>query len=334
MNPIPPGDLAQSLALRRQTTATRQEVTALTAEIASGIATDTARHMRGQTSPLAAISAAIARIEAYQGSTAQAETRASAMQAALGRLNTVSADSASRLLLAAQTADSAGMAIATSAARSAFEDGINALNTRLEDRSLFSGTRLSEQSLPAPSALLALARQAIGLAASPADAASRLDQWLADPAGFRAAAFGGAEQPQRLPLADGADASLDVTAADPGLRSTLKGLILGALMSEPDHAPNLESRVALARLAGQALTSGSGERVELAARIGLSEQRIAEAKARNAAESLSFQQARSDLVGIDSYEAATRLEDAQGRLSMIYAMTARLSELSLAAYLR
>ena len=44
--------------------------------------------------------------------------------------------------------------------------------------------------------------------------------------------------------------------------------------------------------------------------------------------------ARADLIAVDGYDAASRLKETETRLQTIYALTARLSELSLANYLR
>jgi flagellar hook-associated protein 3 FlgL len=44
--------------------------------------------------------------------------------------------------------------------------------------------------------------------------------------------------------------------------------------------------------------------------------------------------ARADLVAIDPFEAATRMEAAQTQLETLYSVTARLSRLSLVDFLR
>ena len=76
------------------------------------------------------------------------------------------------------------------------------------------------------------------------------------------------------------------------------------------------------------------ERAALAGRIGISEARIDEASTRNESESNALQVLKYDLLGVDAYDAATRMETAQNQLETLYAVTARLSRLSLVDFLR
>ena len=64
------------------------------------------------------------------------------------------------------------------------------------------------------------------------------------------------------------------------------------------------------------------------------EGQVAAAQSRNGSESSALQIARSEMVAVDAYDAATRLTDAETRLQTLYAVTARLSSLSLTDYLR
>mgnify|MGYP006193710875 CR=1 FL=1 len=57
-------------------------------------------------------------------------------------------------------------------------------------------------------------------------------------------------------------------------------------------------------------------------------------QARNSAEITALELARAKIVSVDPFEAATKVKEAQTQLEMIYAVTARLSSLSLMEYLR
>lgn len=327
------GDMSQHLFLRRQTAASRAEVTTLSNTLATGVATDTARHLGGQTAPLAAIETGLARLTAFDQTAARAASRAETMQSALSRVD-AAARAARADLLQANTSGTAALDAAAATGRAAFQDAVNALNTRIGDRSLFSGTATDSQALLDPDAFLAAARAAVAPATQPADIAAALDDWFADPTGFAATAFRGSTQTATFAVAEDITVTLPLTAADPDLHGTLKGLILAAFLSDPAFSADRSAQASLARLAGAALTSGGDDRIDAAARLGLSQERIAIAQSRNSAEATALNLARSDMVGVDGYETASRLAEAESRLQTIYTLTARLSALSLVNYLR
>lgn len=327
------GDMARALMLNRQNAAVGRDVARLTDELARGTVADSGRHLQGIVSPLAAIESALARSAALGETAGRAATRASAMQAALSRIDTSAVGNASALLRAAQAGETSTLAIAATAARVAFDDAVAALNTQVDGRSLFAGTATQGAALLDPDALLSVARSVIAPATTPDEAATLIDAWLADPAGFATQAYLGTDETNLIPIADGETLRLDATAADPALRGTFKGLILGALMAEPGLFPGAAAQSSLARLAGGALLAASSDRVLISARLGLSEARLEAAQSRHAAESLVLQQARADMIAVDGYETATRLQESQARLDMLYTLTARLSRLGLAEYL-
>lgn len=332
MTTVSIGDMAQMFLLRRYNTTTSRELGDLTADLSRGTVADPGRHLGGQISALAAVESALSHTTARAAAADLGATRATAMQASFGRFNSAAGSNAVALLRATQSAEPSGLATVARAARAAFEDAVAALNTRTADQSLFAGTATDRAPLPDAAALLAAAKAAIGPSALPADAATAIDAWLADPNGFRAQVYRGTSDTSPVALGPEESAALDVTAADPALRGSLKGLILGALMSDPDYASQ-NNQTALARLAGDSLIASANDRTILSARIGVSEERLSVAQSRHAAELLVLQQGRSNLIGVDSYETTTRLRATEARLEMIYTLTSRLSRLSLADYM-
>lgn len=327
------GDMAQHLILRRQVAAARNDVATLSSDLAAGVATDLARHLDGQTTIVATIETRLSRLSAFDQTIARATMRADAMQTALQKVDATARSTATDLL---QAAGAGGAALDTAATvgRSAFTDAVNALNTRLGDRSLFGGTATDQDALLAPDALLASARAAIAPANAPADIAAALEDWLMAPGGFVASVYLGSPDVAQFSFLEGSAVTLSVTAADPQLRGTFKGLILAALLSDGTFAGDRTAQAGIARIAGEALIRSGDDRVAALARLGTAQERLATAETRNSAEATALGIARSDLIAIDGYETASRLAEAQTRLETIYKLTARLSGLSLAAYLR
>lgn len=330
MTAVSIGDLAQSLILKRQTTALRSDLTRATAELGSGKVSDPTRHLQGQISPLAAIDHSLARMEGLGQITRLATQRADAMQVVLGRIDDLTAKTSTDLLRASSGSDPMALTMAGTTARDAFADTVSALNTRLADRSLFSGITTEAPALAPAGDILTLARAAMSAATSGADAEAALDLWFSDPAGFSAQAYlGGPGQALSLSTTD--TLSPEPTADDPALRATLKALILGSLAA--DTTLPRPMRADLALRAGQQLATTATDRAHLAGRVGAQQARLDSIATRDASETAALQQMRSDLLAVDPYDSATRLQETEARLQMLYTITARLSRLTLADYL-
>ena len=327
------GEMAQHFMLRRQTTAASKELMALSADLAKGTASDVHRHLGGALLRLSSIEASLARNAAFATSIDRGLTHAAATQTALERLHQAAGRNANDLLTAAQSGQAGSLSTAAIRARAALEDALMALNTRVEGISLFAGTATDAMALPDASGLLVTVSSAIAPATAPSDVDAALEAWLAAPSGFAAQVFGGNTDTRQIAIANGQSLRLDITAADPALHQTVKGLILGALLNDPALTSDLSSQQAIAKLAGDALLRGADDRVALAARVGIVEEGLNTVRSRLSGESSVLQQARSDLVAIDGYETATRLQDTESRLDLIYTLTARLTRLSLAGYL-
>lgn len=327
------GDLAQSLMLKRQNTAAKVGMQVLTTQLTTGRTADVAAHLRGNLGPLAGLDASLMRLQGYAEVTADAARTGAGIQSVLGLVD----DAARALGPALLTAGNGGAgSILNGAALQAGQvlgQVVGALNTRVADRSLLAGVATDQPALVDADTLLAQAGVAVAGATGATAVEAALQTWLDDPAGFAAQAYRGGASRSGLPLAEGETVALDITAADPALRATLKGVLMGALLGQGLLAGQPEARAALARRAGESLAETAPDRAHLSARIGIAEARIAAAETRNAAETSSLQTARNGMVGVDGYDTATALQEAQSRLEMLYTLTARLSRLSLSDYM-
>lgn len=326
------GDLSQSILMKRQITATKTALGDRSNELATGTVADTGRHLRGDMTTLAAIDTTLARLAGHRSVAADAALVAQAQQTALGQVASA-ADAASARLLAAAQGDRSGVDAAAKTVAQDFGRAIAALGLRLGDRALFAGTATDGPALAPVDTIVTAAMAAISGAASADQVMDRLESWMADSAGFRAAAYRGGDPAPPRPVAPGEDVTLDITAADPALQDSLRGLLAGALLAQGALSADPAARAALARSAGETLAASATDRAHLTGRLGQTEARIAEAQSRIEAETASLGIARAGLVAADPYEAATALEEARLRLETLYTLTARISRLSLADYL-
>ena len=325
------GDMAQSFMLRRQNLALKTDQQRLSVEMASGRAADIARQVGGDFTPLSAVEASLARLGSLRTATSEAAEMTEAMQTVLSTVEALASDHAPALLMAANSGNVAAVG-RESATR--FEAAVAAFNTRTADRTLFAGVATDGPALADAETILAALDVAIAGATSAEGVEAAVTAWFAAPSGYATLAYRGGDARAPIPVAPGENVPITTTALDPAIAGTLKALALGAMLARGALAGNGAAQARLARLSGEALLSTQTQRVDLAAYIGLAEGRIEQAAVRNAAETSALQIARTGLVAVDPYETAMRLEATETQLEALYAITARISRLSLVDFIR
>jgi flagellar hook-associated protein 3 FlgL len=327
--------MAQTLLFRQQSAGLKSAVQTASRELTTGRAADPVKHRGGDTGPVSALESSLSRLAAFNRAAGDASLMAGGMQTALASVQDLVAGLAVGLLNTGMIAEQQALSALSEDAGQRLDATIRTLNQRAGDRALFAGTATDGPALADATTVLNAVEAAV-LASGATDAdgvATAISDWFSDPAGFATVAYrgGGALGPLRLSADETAD--LPMTAADPALRDTLMALSTAALLgrgilSDPAEAATLAHR------AGGDLLQSDSDRTLLAARIGLVESRVEAASTRNTAEATTLQMALTDLLSVDPYEAATRLEASQGQLETLFALTARLSRLSLVDFLR
>ena len=332
MSSLSVGDLAQNFMLARSGAAMKTSLQLLSSELVSGLADDTAAHLSGDLGPLAGIETSLAQLRGYKAVTTEATILGNAMQTALGTITDLSADLSGALLGATGSTTPAQISALGAGAAQKFETAIAALNARMGDRSLFAGLATTTTPLPTGATLLDTLQGVVAAAVSAADVQAALDDWFAQPTGYAAVYQGGAPL-AGLPVASGEIARNGITAMDPALRDTLKGLAMAALIdrdiltTDPDEIADLVHR------SGVALFAAQSDLGALTARLGTTPAQIQQAAQRNTAEMSALTIALSDLLTIDSYDVASRLQQTQTQLETLYTLTSRMSRLSLVNFL-
>ena len=134
-------------------------------------------------------------------------------------------------------------------------------------------------------------------------------------------------------LSDSEVASPVVNAEEQAVRAQFSALALGALLGRNVLAGNLIEQGEIASLAGERLIASNDRLVALQASIGVSEAQVDRASVEVKSQLDGLQIAKTELIEVDPYEVAIKLQNAEIQLQSIYAITARLSRLSLVEYL-
>jgi flagellar hook-associated protein 3 FlgL len=329
------GDRALTGLLRTGTLEAKVEMSRHARELATGTSAAPGRHLKGDLSAISAIDARLAALAGHTQVTRAAALQFEAMQAAFDRLATSGDALGGQLRIALQSNITGALQAGAGQARVSFDEAVATLNLQVAGRSIFAGTAPEGPALaPAPEIMDALQAATAGATDVPALVQAVRD-WFADPAGFAQAAWrGGPAQTAPLRLSPEVAAPPPETALAPEITAQLAALALGALVGTAPQAASPEGRAALAAASADALVSAQGGLIALQARTGLAEARVARAEAANGAEAAALGLARAEVLGVDPFEAATRLQEAQGRIEALYTLTARLSRLSLLEYLR
>lgn len=330
------GDLSRNLLLRQANIATKAELTARMRELTSGLHADIPGALGGDTRPLARIEARLATLDAYGQSGTELGHRAGSMQRSLEAMQTVARALGPALVQVGTTPSHESLAATTVQARQQLADIVNQINTEVGGRHLFSGTAVTAAPLPAADTLLAATRAAIGSPASAEAMIAAVTAFFDAPpggGGFADTVYRGTSGAPATAIAPGQAAALDADATAPALREMLKGMTLLALSAESPWAGDMPAQARIVAAAGEGLMTADTGLSLLRGDIGATEATIARAQTRNAAETAALKLARNDLVLADQYEAAAAVAEAEARMEAIYSLTARMSRLSLAAYL-
>lgn len=329
------GDMARYFTASRQNADIRTRLDRLSTELSSGRKADPATSLGAEAGRLPGIDRRIAIGTAQVSVAEQLGQRLSVMQIGLETVSRTRGQLFDDLAMLGQTAGNAWHADAAGTAAVAMDDITGALNTRFAGASLFSGTSEDVPTFARADTILADIRATVAGATTAQQVSDALDAWFHDPgAGFETVAYqgDGADLADRR-IDDLTTVRIEARGDDTAIREVLKGAAMAALTDDAGIALSDAERDRLAGRAGDTLLGASGSLAALQGRLGASEARTEEARARIAGQLSTFGVMRNELVAADPFETATALEQVQTQLETHYAVTARLSGLSLTRYL-
>lgn len=328
------GDLAQSFQLRRENARLQDTFRMLSQELSSGQKSDLGRSLAGDFGPLLGIDRSLKAVAAFETSAVEAGLMADAAQNALGFVRDKAAAITPALLLVEGDYTPTIVNAAAETAARGFEDAVSALNVRVGDRSVFAGVATDGPALADAETMLAELETLVAAETTAAGVEAVVAAWFAPGGGFEVTGYLGNTAPlTNIPVSADESVTLEITAADGAVRDVLAGLAMGALLDRGVLATQTVERANLARSAGDRLLEADYLITESRARVGVSQERIEAAKARNAAEAGALELARSEITAIDPFETASRMRELEVQLETLYTVTARMSRLNLTSFL-
>lgn len=328
------GDLAQSYAMQSRNSALKQDIQRLTLELSSGQVADLRSAVGGNTAYVNDLERSLTKLDGFELATKEAGQFASGVQNALARIGDLNKSFGSTLLTSANSALSETSSSILTQAKGAFSDAINAMNTTVSGRALFSGISTDAQPIaPAEDILTALGVAMAG-AGTVDDMLVAAESWFDDPAGFGSIGYlGSAISLAPVALSNEDNAQFALRGDDPVFRDTLRNFAVIALADDPSLGLTSAQKTELFQKTTDSVLGATTAVVDLQAKVGFSESQIEAISVRQSAERSSLEIARNDLLAIDPYQTATELEQVQFQLQSLYAITSRMSQLSLVNYL-
>lgn len=330
------GDMAQSFMLRRLTASIKNEANTAAQELTTGHTANIGRKLGGDLTRLTGLEATLSRLKGYRVATDSTAMTANAMQSVFDQLDKLTDGMGPSLLNAANSENPRMLEGLVGDVTERFDAVLFSLNSRIGDKTLFAGITSDGPAVASSNVILSAleAYVASAGAVTAGDIATAVTAWFEDPAGFATVGYLGNVGTGAIAISAEDRVDLDFTAANPAIRDTLKSLAMVALVGRGTVIPDSNTGEQLVNIAGNALLQNQFDRTFLAGDLGLAQARIEYAHTRNEAEGTALQLARSNLLAVDPYEAATRMEAAQTQLETLYSVTARLSRLSLLDFLR
>lgn len=330
------GDLSRSITLRNANFNTKSALITHSYEAATGIKSDIPAALKGYTANLGHIEARLTALDAYKQAGQEMAGMTSAMQLALEGLQSKAQQLGSNLILAASHPSVETMTSATEQAQNHLNDAILKINTQIGGRHLFSGTENNKAPLAPVSDLMDAIRGLLVATTTPQEAVDAIKGFFDAPdggGGFVDQMYKGGRNPVGAAISPSHNIEIEANALSPAIREVLKGLTLMTFAREAPFAEDIQAQALLAGAAGQILINAENAMALFRADLGTSEAAIEIAQSRNAAEAATLQLSRNDLISVDKYEAISAVAEAEARMEAIYSLTARLSRMSLAAYL-
>jgi flagellar hook-associated protein 3 FlgL len=330
-------ELSRMQLLQRQAVEVRAALDRAAQEATTGLKVDKYKATGGNLARLFTIERMLERNAVYRETISVTEMRLDVMQDGLGRALGWAEQVSVDLLTATNLGDYAGATLHAQTAQRAFLDTVSMLNTRLAGQMLFAGIATDRPALAEGAAMLAQIEGIVAGAPDAATAEALIEDYFAGigAPNFRDDGYLGAlEDLAGAEIADGVRLDYAVRADAGELVAALKGHAMAAMVARGALAGAPAEEMALLGAAGRALLASREGLLELRARVGVSQNTVEIAQAERRAEYETYDMARAKIIGADAFVAASAFQAMQAQLESVFTVTARLSTLRFANFIR
>ena len=330
------GDMAQTYMIRRQNAQLKSTATRLASELSTGKTNDVAKRFSGDFSMISSVETSLSTLRAYKVASNEAAQFTTVMQSTLDIVQGQTTKAVSALLLTSDSSSQTQIVNTASGVRQNFDAVVSSLNTQVGGRSIFAGSATDGPAIASPSVILADLKTAIAGQTTAAGVETVVNTWFDAPGGgYETNGYlGSTSSIAPFEIGFGQKANVPITASDSEIRDTLKGLALAALITEDALVGDIAEQTLLLQNSADRLLTVGDRQTSMRANLGSVEAMIEDGSTQTASEISALEIVRTELLSVDPYDAASELEAVQTQLETLYALTARMSRLSLVDFLR
>lgn len=320
--------------LQRYVTDTRRELETAQTEAVTGFSADVTKRLDGDIRRLLELDKLIEdgnrRLDSINAFKSEASIVQLALQETRTAISSVAIDTESALELQNQEGMEA-MAVTAAAELDSLNDK---LNLSISGRALFSGAATSTRAVADFDTVLADVKAIISAGPNIGTANVALDTYFNDPTGtFQTTIYQGsaALAPDRE-ASPNARLGIETTVLDPAILDSIRGLAV--IAASADRTIGNEYLEDMVRDSKTRLSSAESRLVTIETRLGAQEAVAERIETRTRAAQTVYELNRIDLVGVDQFEAASRLNTLETQLQASYLVTNQIQNLSLVNFLR
>lgn len=314
-----------NIAVTNNIASLRAQIEARAEESTTGIQSDIASHLKGRVDQALVSEQALNDNAEEQSRLGLRSVRLSLVDSALTSVRDLSAGLQVSMLSAVGSGELESQNLVSSQAQSALEDVVSRLSARHGERFLFAGDATATRPFADTSVLTDDLRAIAAAATDAADFAAQVEFYFDDPTGgFQTNFYQGAQS------ASDADS---VVANQSEFKDLIQGLAILSLAHSADGIGFAAGGTPAMDQALERLERGRTNIVNTQAAVGMRRQSIAEEQGLLQREQTLLNQAFTDLVGKDQFEAAAQLRELEANLEASYLLTTRLSNLTLLNFL-
>jgi len=329
------GDLSQHFQSLQNSGRIKSDLAKLGQELSTGKVADVVEKVGGQTRQLAGVEHSLKVLDSYQRAAVETTLVLDHMQFALDRVDENRVAASATLLMISDQSQKHQLESASSAASHAFQDMVSALNSKVAGRALFGGVAVDRAPLASANDMLSDLRLNLVGVSSEADFLNIVDTWFNDPAGgFASIGYqGDMGPPMTRSIAQNENVEISGRADSDAVKRVLHATALGALSNDGIGMLTQTQYANIPHTSGVTLLGASSGMVATQTEIGQLQNQVEAAQTRLSSEQTSLGLLYNDITSADPFETATRLQAVQTQLETHFAVTARLSQMTLADYI-
>lgn len=327
------GDNASGFSLRSKGSELKSRMEVLSKEISSGKVASVRKHTKGRVEEISIISRRSKNLEGYNLGIARLELLQKTAQISLGQIGgSLQALRDDAVLFQTSSSPSARKTLLEKS-ELVLERMISALNVSVAGESVFSGTATDRAPLDLEGLTAAVKAHVLTRPASQS-LGDRVDEFFLTAGPYETQAYSGSSAERSFLIDDGRTVGVGVRADGIEIRRAI-GAVMGVMIALDDtiSIPEAQRKDVVSHSIAR-MSSAMDSVIAVKARLGASQENLELQKTANTAQIESLKMLQSEKLGVDRYAKIAELREAENRLGTVYAMTARMSRLSLLEYIK